>query len=265
MDYKFGKLPARPEAIKLRMSTYLDRKAIKLPPRPMGPFGHGHIIRESDWGMCANDKYGCCVFAGSAHETKMLAGLGGKQTWFPDNAVLSDYAAVTGFNEHAPLDAQGNNPTDNGTDMQVAAKFRQNTGIQDGHGNRHKVAAYLAIDPGNLEQHLMALYLFGAVGIGIEVPAYAPDQFDEDIPWDVKPGAEKIVGGHYVPALYWDGSNLEVITWARTQKMTPRFLSRFNDESVAYLSTESLTNRRSPEGFDYDTLLADLNQLRNVG
>jgi hypothetical protein len=45
------------------------------------------------------------------------------------------------------------------------------------------------------------------------------------------------------------------------QEMEPSFVPAFNDESVCYLSLESLKNNVSPENFDLATLQADLNAL----
>ena len=82
--------------------------------------------------------------------------------------------------------------------MQAAASYRRKTGVIDTKGKRHKIVAYLALTKGNLDQHVSAAYLFGAVGVGIQFPASAMDQFNAGKPWDVVSGA-KIEGGHYIP------------------------------------------------------------------
>ena len=43
--------------------------------------------------------------------------------------------------------------------------------------------------------------------------------------------------------------------------MRPSFFSAYCDEAVAYVSPNALVNGKSPEGFDYATLVADLNAL----
>jgi hypothetical protein len=55
--------------------------------------------------------------------------------------------------------------------------------------------------------------------------------------------------------------NLVCVTWGALQEIEPSFAQSFNDESVAYLSLESLKNSISPENFDLATLQADLNAL----
>jgi hypothetical protein len=257
-SYFFGKKPAKPEMFKLKFGDFLDRTAARkeLPAHPTGPFGHDLSIKPGDWGMLGNDMCGDCVWAGAAHETKMIAGMAKKQVWFSDHAVLADYSAATGY-------VPGDSKTDQGTDMHAAAEYRLHTGIQDGHGVRHKILGYASVEPGNIEEHLMALNMFGAVGVGVKVPSYMPTQFDHMVPFDVIRGTTHYVGGHYLPLTSFRDGMMHLVTWARPHPMTAAFLDRFNDESVVYFTDEGMTNRRTPEGFDYDACLAALKTLQN--
>ena len=245
---KLGKTAARAGAMTFKLSNYINKKVL---PKPPAQFGHEGLI-PATWGMLGNDRYGDCVFAGAAHETMLWNAEAGKKVAFTDNAVLSDYSAVTGFNPKKPN-------TDQGTDMVVAASYRRKTGIMDASGKRHRVSAYLSIKPGDLTEHYLAMYLFGAVGIGIEFPSSAMDQFNAGKPWDVV-SRSKIEGGHYIP-LVAKRANIECVTWGKLQPMTTAFFQKYNDESVAYVSAEALTNNKSPEGFDAAQLQADLAAL----
>jgi hypothetical protein len=245
---KLGKAPARPEAVKLKLANYINTTQFPTPP---ASFGHESLIQS--WGMLGNDQYGDCVWAGAAHETLMWNAEAHHPVTFTSQSVLSDYSAVTGFNPNDPN-------TDQGTDMQKAASYRKKTGVKDAIGRRHQVGAYLAITPGNVQEHLLALYLFGAVGIGIEFPDTAMRQFNYAKPWDVVPGA-KIQGGHYIPLVARRNNMLVCVTWGRTQPMTDAFFSKYNDESIVYISNEMLVNGKSPEGFNVQQLQADLAQL----
>lgn len=246
---KLGKLPARKDAVKFKLANYIDPAALPKPPKS---FGHENLVGAKLWQMLGNDQYGDCVWAGAAHETMMWNLEAGKHIDFQDQNVLSDYAAVTGFNPNDPN-------SDQGTDMQAAASYRRKTGIVDASGNRHQVAAYLAIKPGNLTELYQAMYLFGAVGIGIQFPKSAMDQFDRGKPWSVVKDSP-IDGGHYVP-LVAHRSHLMCVTWGQVQPMTLGFFQKYNDEAIAYVSLEALQNNKSPEGFDAAALLADLNKL----
>ena len=249
MIHKLGKLPARPGAISFKFSKYFKVAALPTPP---AVFGHQALV--SAYGVLGNDQYGDCVLAGGAHETMLWDNEGGASVQFTDASVLSDYSALTGFNPADPA-------TDQGTDMQAAASYRRTTGLIDANNVRHRVDAYVAPETGNLDELLAATYLFGAVGFGFQFPASAMTQFNAGQPWSVVPGSP-IEGGHYTPIVGRRANgNLVCITWGEIQEMEPSFAQSLNDESVAYLSLESLKNNVSPENFDLATLQADLNAL----
>jgi hypothetical protein len=118
----------------------------------------------------------------------------------------------------------------------------------------------MALRKRNVADLTVAIYLFSAVGIGIEVPSSAMDQFNAGQPWTVVKNSP-IEGGHYVPAVAYDRTYIYVVTWGKIQPMAWSFLKTYNDESVAYLSTEMLVNNKSLEGFDLKTLQSDLSKL----
>jgi hypothetical protein len=183
LPLKLGKKPARPGAVKFKLATYLAKSKLPTPPKV---FGHEALI-GANWEMLGNDQYSDCVWAGAAHETMLWNKEAARTVTFNNQTVLKDYSAVTGFNPKDPN-------TDQGTDMQVAASYRRKTGVLDANGKRHKVVAYLALPPGNPDQLALAIYLFGATGIGIKFPNTAIDQFNAGKPWDVVKNA-KIKGG----------------------------------------------------------------------
>lgn len=245
--YKLGKKPARKNSVKLKFANYIDYSKFPKLPETFG------FTEKIDWGMLGNDMAGDCVWAGGIHETMIFTKLGyGKPAHFTTRNAIDVYSSVTGYNPRDPK-------TDQGTDMQVAAAYRKKTGIMDADGVVHKVRAYLALTPGDIQQHLIALYLFKAVGIGIIFPDTAMDQFDKHKVWDVVKGSRN-EGGHYVP-LIGKGNYINCVTWGQEQPMTDRFFIEKNDESIVYLSEEMFVNRKSPEGFDYEQLLIDLQNL----
>jgi hypothetical protein len=248
MRYPLGKLPARPGAVELRLMDFFDMT--KLPTIPQ-TFGHERLV--STWQMLGNDQFGDCVWAGAAHETMMWNASAARIVTFTDTSVLSDYSALTGFNPADPS-------TDQGTDMAKAAAYRRKTGVLDAAGRRHPVAAYLALKPGSLKELYAAAYLFGAVGVGLQFPGTAMDQFNAGQPWRVVPGAN-IEGGHYVPVVARRGGLIDVVTWGRIQPMTEAFFEEYCDEALVYLSEEYLTGGKSPEGFNDAQLRAELTRV----
>ena len=249
-EFKLGKLPARPDAVTFKFSKYIIKRAL---PKPPASFGHETLIPPNAWKVLGNNRWGDCVFAGAAHETMLWNKIAGRIVTFTDQAVLSDYSKVTGFDPKHP-------DTDQGTDMGMAASFRRKTGVIDSKGVRHKVAAYVSLKAGDLTELWQASYLFNQIGVGIEFPDYAMDQFNAGKIWDVK-SRGSIEGGHYIPGNARRDGNLKLVTWGREHAMTPRFYSKFNDETVAYISEEAMISHKSAEGFDYAALMKDLQAL----
>jgi hypothetical protein len=250
--FKLGKKPARRGAITFKLARFLIKPKLPTPPKV---FGHQDLVGEH-WGVLGNADYGDCVWAGAAHETMLWNKEANKKAVFTTANVLRDYSKVTGFKKNDP-------DTDQGTDMQEAASYRRKTGVIDAHGKRHKVKAYLALRPGDVDQLMLAMYLFGAVGIGIQFPDSAAEQFGAGKPWDVKPGP-KPTDGHYIPGVGRDAKgNIIVVTWGKLQRMTPRFYKKYCDEVVAYVSEEMLKPPAllTLEGFNLDQLLTDLKAL----
>jgi hypothetical protein len=254
-----GKLPFVEDVRDLVYANY--RLPDGLPPMP-DRFGHETLLPPDGWSVLGNGPdssvapdfpgVGDCVFAGGAHETMLWNAAAGSPVSFASREVLADYAAVTGYD---PAVA-GSNP---GTWTRTALEYRRTTGLLDAEGKRHRIAAYALLEAGNAEQILEALWLFGAVGLGIRFPASAMDQFNRRVPWSVVPG-DTTKGGHYV-SLVARRENLVCVSWGRLQEMTVEFLREYNDEAWALLSEEWLKDGRSPEGFDLAALRGDLSAL----
>lgn len=253
-DVKLGLKPARPGSIKLKFADYGAAAALPTPPRN---FGHYPLVKQ--FPMFGNDSFGDCFFAGGGHEHQLWRAQGRSTVSFTDHNILSAYGEATGFTPNDPN-------SDQGTDMDEGAAWRRKVGIADSSGARHKVSAYVDLVSGQsaLDQIAVATYLFGAAGIGIEVPQYAMDQFDAGKPWDIARKNTKILGGHYIPVVGRQDDHYLVVTWGKLQPVTARFLNKYCDQGVAYLSTEILWGGKSIEGFNSSQLLDDLRHVASV-
>jgi hypothetical protein len=181
---RLGKTPATDDSRDLLFTKYLDTTQI---PSAPAEFGHETLFPPKGWGMLGNDEWGDCAWAGPAHETMLLSTEGGHPATFTTAGVLSDYSAGTGFNPKAG--PSGHNPTDRGSNVRDVLRYRRKTGIIDAAEKRHKIGAFVKLEPKNLTQIYQAMYLFQTVGIGIEFPGSAMEQFNEGKPWSVVPGA----------------------------------------------------------------------------
>jgi hypothetical protein len=242
MALKLGKLVPKHDPRTLSFTQF--QVAATLKAAPIG-FGHQGLIPS--WGMLGNDRAGDCVVAGGAHETMLWNAIAKRTIPFDAKSVLSDYSTVTGYDP-----VTGAN--DNGTVVLDYLKYRRNTGALDAVGQRHHIGAFVALEVGNWTQLLEALYIFDVVGIGVEFPNTAMTQFENGQPWSVVPGAQ-IEGGHYIPIVGRPKiSTLNIVTWGKVQPMTRAFYKKYCDEAWGILSTESLANGKTAEGFDLTAL-----------
>jgi hypothetical protein len=258
--FRYGKTDATRDDRDLKFARYRTAEPLPAPP---DDWGYDNVVPHGGWGMLGNDQWGDCVWAGAAHEHLLTSTVAGKPAAFDDDGVLSDYSAATGFDANAG--PPGNNPTDRGTNVRSALGYRRSTGIVDAAGTRHKIGAYLALDvnrikAGDFSEVAEAAYLFGAVGVGIQVPQSAETEFSEHKMWSYVEGSPN-AGGHYVPIVA-HRKHVECVTWGRVQPMGQRFVSHYVDEAWAIVNPDFLdVNGKSPQGFDMQQLQADLAQL----
>jgi hypothetical protein len=252
--FKLGKQEAEPRDTDFEFSDFAA--SIRLPTTP-SRFGHENAY--DDWRMLGNDRYGDCVWAGAAHEHMLLNKVvHGRDLAFTDDSVLNDYAAATGFDRNDPS-------TDRGTNVHDSLSYRRKTGIADAGGGRHRIGAYVSLEPTNWEHLEQAAYIFGAVGIGFRFPDSAMRQFANGEPWSPVRSAT-IEGGHYVPVVGSLHAATEAcaITWGKQQVFTVAFYEQYNDEAWAYITNEELRGDGTGlHGFDIEKLNAYLAAVGN--
>ena len=263
MPLHLGKQPVAPQPTDLQWSALGAN--VTLPNAPTR-FGHANLFQ--DWWMLGNGPddsvepgfqgAGDCVWAGAAHEHRLINKLVHQvDVQFSGENVISDYSAVTGY-------VIGDPSTDNGTDVHKALDYRRKIGVLDAQGVRHKIGAYVAIDPKDWNHLRQAAYIFGAVGIGFQFPNSAWGQFDNGQPWDVVAHDGGNDGGHYVPIMGAPSADkVGVVSWGKRQEMTRAFYERYNDESWVYITPEELNQSGAGfHGFDMATLNSFLSKLK---
>lgn len=219
------------------------------------PLGHSDLIQPR---MFCNDELGDCAIAGSIEEIRLANALRGVTVNFTDETAIQNYSEITGY-------TPGDPETDQGTDVHQLYDYRQNIGLVDADGQRHKIVAYAGLTPGDFDELLVALSLFEMVGIGIQVPDYCDAQFEGGQPWHLVRGRHRIEGGHYIPVV--DAASrgeAGLFTWGGHGGITAPFYTVYNTVAVVALTEEMFTGGKSPEGVDFDRLATDLNLL-NTG
>lgn len=238
---KLGRLaPHDPERHpRLRLGQFLTA----LPPVP------AVVDYASDvptWPMYLNDSLGCCTCSAAGHMVEAwTAKATGTAVMVTDNDVLKAYEDVSGYRPGEPW-------TDQGAVMQDVNAHLMKTGI-----GGHKIAAYAQVDHTNLAEVKAALYLFGEVYVGVNLPNSALQQNEAGQPWTVVADDGGIAGGHAINLARIGPDGMTVITWGATQLLEANWWERYVEECWCVFSTEWLTAAgTSPEGIDLAGLSA---------
>lgn len=251
-------------------ADYRTHEKIALPPSFGVP---DSFVQQDAWGMLANGPDpsinpgfgGCgdCFWAGRAHgiwATIMQAKQTALALPFTSFDVLRGYSGCMGYR----ISDDPNNPSDVGTDPIKGLNYCRKVGLASSMGTMatHKLGIYLALEPGNKEQILEALYLGGTVGLGIQVPAYCDEEFETKRKWSLQSANDQIVGGHWIEGVSFDHiRGLELVTWGSKIPVTWGFIEKNCDAPFALLSTEILDSTYKHAGLDWATLQADVNEI----
>ena len=261
MSLKLGKKPGRPEAVELQFEDYVDLSAMAAPP---ANFGSETLIKS--WGMDGNDVAGDCVFAGTTHEIMLWCAEAGVPFAVTDSdtgTAIKNYSAFTGY-DPSQTDDQGNNPTDQGTDVASWLAHRRTTGFIDDAGKAHKIGAYVKLELGNIDQLRYAAYYFDGVGIGINFPEQWMQTFQKGGRTWAALKRPNYAGGHYISNVAWRDGNPVIITWGQPVQLTPGAYEQVADEVYAYLTPEKLVNGVDDHGINYSGLTSYIKGLKAV-
>ncbi len=204
-------------------------------------------------GMHLNDEWGDCTCAASANVIQQQTFFGSHAEWvIPDSAVLAEYEAIGGFN---PNDGPpGNNPTDQGATVASALGYLKKTGLVG-----RKIAAYGDIEVAEHAKIRTAIWEFGGVVIGLNLPNTAMTQFNNGQNWTVDLSDESIDGGHCVYVVGYNPNGYMLWTWDKLIYMTTGFWNCFVMEAWAPISTYWVDKAtgEDPDGVDLVSLGAE--------
>lgn len=237
---KLGKRPAKRSLKSLSLSNYLH----------MGQVPYPQVCswqRDIEWGDLGNLTVGDCTCADVLHHRMLQASVAhaGSPLIFSTDQALQLYTAITGYNPADPSTDQG------AVMLDVQNYMKANAGIQ----------GFVTLDAGNLSQIQAALYLFGGVDLGFNVPAYIMD-----VPaggsWSDTGGDTTIEGGHAVLACGYGRSGFRVVSWGQTYTANWEFWSQYVDEAYAWVSSDWIkASGVSPTGLDLAGLMQDLSAV----
>ncbi len=240
--FRTGKKPARHDHRTLLFRSYLDDLAMPGPPAAHDAIG----VATANLSTCVanlfpmdgNDTLGDCTIAALAHAEALFSALVHQTCILAAGTVEQIYMSLTG-GQDTGLD-----------ELTVLKWWRQNT-----PGGANPIIAYAAIDPKNHVHVQAAIYLFGAVYLGIQVPVTAEADFTAGRMWDVPVTLTN--DGHAVLAGAYNQDGLTLLTWGAAQRCSWAWWDACVDECYALLPTQAQTPGFAP-GFDFAQLQADL-------
>jgi hypothetical protein len=246
---KLGRLPKRNDTRTLKLTRYFKAKAV---PSFPSTCRYGKSIK--DWLMLGNDSAGNCTLASALHMI-MLWRKEHEIDFLPSASdALSLYSQFAGYDPAKP------DETDQGAVELDILKAWRNTGIAG-----KQIAAFVDIDISNLDHMKAAIWLFGAIYVGVTLTQTAMDEASVDKDWSVtRPWKckSKIVGGHAVPLIGYEQDRLISVTWGKEKGMTVPWWQEYGDEAWAVISTDwADKNLHAPNGFDLEALLEDLKTI----
>lgn len=248
LKLKLGKLAPKQHERTLFFRNY----HVAVPPAPPECY-YNLRLHPSDWKMMGNDSVGDCAIAAPAHQ----AFLSNSYTDAIANPTLDDvlnaYSAVSGY-------VRGDESTDNGCAMTDVWNYTSTVGI-----GQYKIAGWVQIDHTNLEHVRQAIYVFGGIQIGVQLPNSAMDQFNADEDWTVVANDGGIAGGHAIYGCGYPptGDSIAIVSWGRALHASLDWLARYVDEMYAIVSLDWLAKSGvSPSHLNLAALKQDLLSLQ---
>jgi len=247
--FRLGRLKRTYDARIPHMSALLAGRTV--PPVPP----------EHDWtsgmpknlGMMLNDTLGDCTCAAFYHALQVWTYNTGTIETEPDNDVLKLYELACGYKPSAGGEGPG------GNEQHVLTYILKSGAPTGPEGQtRHKIAAFVEVDPRNTDDVKRSIYNCGVNYIGFNVPQYiVPPNGEPPSVWDVENTNTKIVGGHAVVLAGYDANGAHLISWGQLYTMTWAFFAKYVDESYAIADASWITKKgTSPAGLT----LAELEQ-----
>lgn len=223
-----GKLGRTANSGKPRLTLTADAMPVDYdPPATLDRYS---AVSVTTWGMDGNDNVGDCTCADVDHEAKaMQVAAGNTEVASTAEEVLAAYSAITGYNPDDP-------DTDQGAEMQDVRAYWQKTGFTLG-GLPDRILMFAELDHTNTALVQWALDQVGAIGLGVNFPTSAMDQFNAGEPWSVVKGST-IEGGHAVALLGYDETYWYVLTWGAIQKVEQAWFAAYVEEAWLSLSAD---------------------------
>ncbi len=244
--FKLGKAEAKRDTRNFKFAT-LVKAVPKVPAEYDFDLTHTGIPMP----MFANDKYGCCVIAGRAHQTLRFELIEQKaKLAITDKEILAEYLKETGGE-------------DTGLIVLDSLKLWRKSGWNAAK-KTYKIQAFSEIAPKDHAAFKQAIFLDVGVGLGLSLPKSAQAQLQAGKPWDAATGTagkRNSWGGHYVYVPGYTTIGPVCVTWGQKQQMTWAFIDKYCDEAYAIIdAVDSDKQKKALDAVKLKELLAALSK-----
>lgn len=245
--------PAVPHMSALMSSR--DRRHIGPPPATADYLSK----LPNDVGMMLNDQLGDCTCAGIYHALQVWTGNVAQMQTNADVCVQRTYEMFCGYDPNNPGSDQGGIEQDVLKDWQV-----QGVPLTVG-GTSNKLAAWLEVDPRNIDDVKRTINDCGLCYIGFDVPENILPADGSPPPnvWSIDPNAQ-IIGGHCVVLGAYDDAGAGLISWGNPRfKMTWDFFRQYTSEAYALVDEDWVdATGKTPLGMSLTDLTALMAALK---
>ena len=257
----FGRNKPKAFYPRLSLKNYLTRSL----PNPPPLWNYGRLAINSLSQMYLNDSLGDCVIAAMAHASGVLTGnaTNGAPLILTAAQIDSLYSAIGGY-------VPGDPSTDNGCDIQTALNYWGVNGLLPSTTEAHKIQGYLAINPANISEIQLAIFLFENLIFGVDLPDSWVNPFPSvsNFVWTPE-GEPDENNGHCFTGYAFNKLGVSISTWALEGLITYPAIAQYcassnQGELYTALSQDSIitAKSRAPNGFDWTQLLADFDAIK---
>jgi hypothetical protein len=227
-------------------------------PPPPPPSVDYTANMPANLGMMMNDTLGDCTCAAFYHAAQVWTfNANPPMQTEPDHDVEELYIKACGYNPKAGGEGPG------GNEQHVLTYLLQHGAPWGPQGKmRQKIAAFVEVDPRNIDDVKRTIDDCGVAYIGFNVPQFLmPPGAPPPAVWNT--GADtSIIGGHAVVLAGYDGVGARVISWGAYYTMTWRFFSTYVDEVYALADANWVARTgKSPAGLSLADLEAQMKAL----
>jgi len=247
-NHKLGRLNRTYDSRVPHMSALTAGQTLAPPP----PAKDWTREMPSNLGMMLNDTLGDCTCAAVYHAIQVWSyNTTGAVLTEPDVDVEKLYVLACGYNPRVGGEGPGGNE-------QHVLTYLHKTGAPIGPDGktRHKIAAFVEVDPRMIDDVKRTIVDCGVAYIGFNVPQYiVPTAAPSPQVWDVQNTDTQIVGGHAVVLAGYDANGARVISWGQCYTMTWSFFSKYVDEVYAIADPDWVEKKgTTPGGLSLDEL-----------